>query len=116
MESTMTNNIEKALEEVIKEIKESKEYQSCLELKSRMQKNEDLKIKIEEIKNLQKKYVRTDFEDKNIAQELRKKEEELNEIPIFVEYNRNLEEVNKKIELVKEELNDYFNQKFNILK
>ena len=44
MESTMTNNIEKALEEVIKEIKESKEYQSCLELKSRMQKNEDLKI------------------------------------------------------------------------
>ena len=43
MESTMTNNIEKALEEVIKEIKESKEYQSCLELKSRMQKNEDLK-------------------------------------------------------------------------
>lgn len=81
-----------------------------------MQKNEDLKIKIEEIKNLQKKYVRTDFEDKNIAQELRKKEEALNEIPIFVEYNRNLEEVNKKIELVKEELNDYFNQKFNILK
>ena len=100
MESTMTNNIEKALEEVIKEIKESKEYQSCLELKSRMQKNEDLKIKIEEIKNLQKKYVRTDFEDKNIAQELRKKEEELN----------------KTIELVTEELNDYFNQKFNILK
>ena len=43
MENIMTSDIEKALEEVIKEIKESKEYQSCLELKSRMQKRRDKK-------------------------------------------------------------------------
>ena len=36
------------------------------------------------------------------------KEQELNEIPIYAEYSNNLEVVNNMINLVKDELNDYF--------
>lgn len=44
---------------------------------------------------------------------LEEKLEALNEIPLFVTYNQNLEVVNQKLQMIQEEFNDYFDSKLN---
>ena len=97
----------KALEDVIKCITMSDEYRKCIELKDKMSKNEELINLIEQVKNKQKEYVRSNY-DESIKIELKLLEDKLNEIPIYVVYMQNLEVVNEKINLVKDELNQYF--------
>ena len=101
-----------ALEEVILCITNSLEYQKCLTIKEKMGKNEELMSMIRKVKELQKKYVKSHY-DENIKKELDDLESQLNEIPIYVVYLQNLEIVNEKIEYVKDSLNDYFYQLFN---
>lgn len=100
-----------ALNEVINTIINSDDYKKCIELKNTMSSNEELVSLIEKIKKLQKKYVNTN--DQEILVELEKLEEELNNIPIYVIYMQYLEEVNEKIEFVKDELNNYFYEVLN---
>lgn len=97
----------KALDEVIKCITMSDEYKKCIELKDKMSKNEELINLIEQVKCKQKQYVKSNF-DESIKDELKLLEDRLNEIPIYVIYMQNLEIVNEKINLVKDELNQYF--------
>ena len=102
----------KSLEEVINEIKNSSEYQEVLDIKEKMNENEELVELIEKVKELQKKYVRTNF-DSNIKEELDRVENKLNEIPIYNIYLEKLESVNNKINYVKDSLNDYFDKLLN---
>ena len=83
-----------------------------ISLKEKMEKNIDLKNKINKIKNLQKKYIRSGY-DSSIKSELDKLNEELFNIPIYKIYLDNLEVVNQKIDYVKDSLNDYFYKLFN---
>ncbi len=107
----LNKEIEKNLDDIINYITSSKEYIKCIEIKNKMKDNKKIQKLIEEIKTLQKKYIRENNPD--IKKELESKEKELNEIPIYVEYNNNLEVVNSMINLVKDELNDYFYNKLN---
>ncbi len=107
----LSKEAEQKLDDIINYIINTKEYINCISIKEKMDKNESLKKKINEIKSLQKKYIRTN--DEKIREELKLKESELNKIPIYVEYNNNLEVVNEMINLVKDELNDYFYNKLN---
>jgi len=116
MERPMSDEIERALNEVIAEIRESSEYQKCIELKEQMNKNSLLMKWMDEIKEKQKKYVKSNFKDKKQEQELIDLEKRIREVPLFVEYNETLERVNEMIDTVKEQLNDYFQEVFNILK
>lgn len=100
-----------ALNEVINIIVNSDDYKKCIELKNTMSSNEELVSLIEKIKKLQKKYVNTN--DQEILVELKKLEEELNNVPIYVIYMQYLEKVNEKIEFVKDELNNYFYEVLN---
>ena len=102
----------KSLEEVINEIKNSSEYKEVLDIKEKMNENEELVELIEKVKELQKKYVRTNF-DSNIKEELDRVENKLNEIPIYNIYLEKLESVNNKINYVKDSLNDYFDNLLN---
>ena len=97
----------KAIDEVTQCIVHSVEYQKCLKIKEQMSKNEELITMIQKIKILQKKYIRSHYDD-SIKQELKHLEQELNQIPIYVIYLQNLDIVNQKIEYVKDSLNDYF--------
>lgn len=97
----------RALDEVIKCITMSNEYKKCIELKDKMSKNEELINLIEQVKSKQKQYIKSNF-DEAIKVELKLLEDRLNEIPIYVIYMQNLEIVNEKINLVKDELNRYF--------
>ena len=102
----------KNLDEVISCVKDSKEYQTCIELKKQMDSNEEVTDLVEKTKNLQKKYVRSNY-DSSVKCELERLEEQLNQIPIYSVYNQNLEKVNEMIEYVKDTLNDYFYQLLN---
>ncbi len=102
----MVKLMNKAIDEVINTIINSSDYKSCVEVKEKMSSNEELVSLINKIKSLQKKYVNTD--DENILKELNKLEEELNSIPIYVIYMQHLEKVNEMINLVNDELNNYF--------
>ncbi len=115
MESFMDDNVFLALLEVIEVIKRSECYQTCIRLKEQMRKNNELLALIEEIKTLQKLYVKSEFQDDKISFLLKTKEKVLEGIPLYVEYNRNLEEVNQMIEEIKDELNSYFLQQVNFL-
>ncbi len=107
----LNNEVSEKLDLVIRCITDSLEYKKCIDIKKQMKSNELLLSKIEEVKKLQKKYIRTN--SREVKEELDNKLLELNSIPIYVEYNNYLELVNEKINIVKEELNNYFNNKLN---
>ena len=107
-------NLNKSIDELVNTIINSKEYKNVVQIKEKMNNNKGLISLITEVKNLQKKYIKRNYDEK-IKQELEKKEEELNNIPIYSVYNENLKVVNEMISLITDELNNYFYEKLNNL-
>ena len=105
-------NLYNALDDVIKCIMESQEYKNCLQLKQQMEDNNEIKELIDEIKKVQKKYVKSNY-DEEVFKELDLLRQKLSEIPIYNIYNNNLTKVNNMINYVKDSLNDYFYNLFN---
>lgn len=103
--------MDKALDDVIKCIISCNDYKKCRELKEKMQTNEDIKIRVEQIKKLQKEYIKSN--DETIKLKLEALEKELMEIPLYAVYMQHLYKVNDMINLVKDELNDYFYKLLN---
>ena len=103
--------LNKSLDEVVNCIKNSKEYNKCIELKEKMDTNSEINSLVKEIKLKQKKYIKSN--DPNILEELKILEDKLNNIPIYHIYLDNLEVVNNMINYVKDELNDYFDNLLN---
>ena len=103
--------LNKSLDEVVDCIKNSKEYKKCIELKEKMDSNEEVNSLVKEIKTKQKEYIKSN--DPNILSELKSLENSLNSIPIYHVYTINLEKVNEMINYVKDELNDYFQELLN---
>lgn len=102
----MEKKLSKAVSEVVASITESNEFKECIRLKEKMNESSEIKELVDSIKKLQKKFVRTGDED--VQRELERLQERLESIPLYDSYQKKLEEVNKKIDFVKEELNDYF--------
>ena len=102
----------KALDEVITSIKDSKEYTEVLEIKKQMEENKELMDLIDKVKDLQKKYVKKNYDSK-IKEELDEVEDKLNSIPIYNIYLEKLKLVNEKIDYVKDSLNEYFDDLLN---
>ena len=99
------------LNKVIDYIINSDSYKKCLELRDKMSKNSEIMSLIDEIKSLQKKYMKSKSQD--IKKELDEKTDNLLNIPIYYKYNQKLEEVNNMISYVEDELNDYFERVVN---
>ena len=76
-----------------------------------MSENTELTDLIEEVKSLQKEYIKTNSTD--IKKKLDEKTSKLEEYPIYNSYNKYLEEVNHMISYVNDELNDYFDKVIN---
>lgn len=106
------SKLDDSIDELISEIKNSKEYRQCILLKQQMNDNKELMELINTVKKLQKQYIKSDFSS-DIKKQLDLIEEELNQIPIYIIYNDNLKEVNRNIDIMKDYLNDYFNNKMN---
>lgn len=114
MENYLNSNTIKALEKLINYIKESKDYKECLKLKKVISENKELTKLINEVRVSQKKYVRSNFkeEEKKLMDE---KLNFLNTNKTYTLYLYYLNNVNNMIELIKDELNDYFYKVTNIL-
>ena len=97
---------------IINFITESDEYKNCIRLKKKMSSNREICDLTNKVKLLQKKYVRSGYDDA-IKKELDSTLEILENIPIYVIYNQNLEIVNSMISTVNDEVNAYFFDKFN---
>ena len=95
------------LNKIIEYIKNTEAYKNCIDLRKQMNKNTELIKLIEEIKSLQKEYIKSNF-DKTIKTKLDEKNDLLDKYPIYNSYNKYLEEVNQMINYVNDELNDYF--------
>lgn len=100
------------IDDIVQYIKNSSEYKKCILLKEQMNDNDEIKFIVDEIKTLQKKYIRSNYDDK-IKKELDKKNEILSNIPIYNVYNQSLDAVNAMIDYVRNRLNDYFEQLTN---
>lgn len=109
----MNKDIEKNLDEIIDFIKSQEEYKRCISLKKKMKENNELTSLIEDIKSKQKEYIRSN-RDLNKEKELEELNKKLEEFPIYLEYNNNLKIINEEIELLKERLNNYFTSIINI--
>ena len=101
------------LDELINYIKSTKEYEKCIELKNKMMSNSDINKLMNDIRTIQKKYIRSNY-DSSVKEELDKLNEELNNIPIYIIYCENLKAVNEMINYVNDELSDYFYEIFNL--
>lgn len=108
----LNNNQKEKLDEIINYIVNSREYRDCITMKEQMKNNQKVTNLVKEVKKIQKQYIKSNYQE-DIKIELEEKKEELNLIPIYKEYNLNLIKVNRMINLVKEELNDYFYKKLN---
>ncbi len=104
--------MEKELDNIVKYITNSDEYKRVILLKDKMKSNELVSNLVNEIKLLQMDYVNSEF-DLEIKNRLDGLNNELNLIPIYIEYNNSLDVVNEMIELVKSSLNSYFDNVFN---
>ena len=102
----------KSLDEIVSYIKDTKEYQKCVSLKEKMDQNEEIKSLIEEIKRKQKEFVKSPSQE--IEDQLKRLNHQLESIPIYDTYQKNLEKVNEKIDYVRDSLNDYFDDLFNM--
>lgn len=104
-------SVNNKVDELIDYIKNTSDYKMCLKLKSQMNDNKELIELINEIKKLQKKYIRSNYDD-SLKKELDEKNEKLLNIPLYVVYNQHLSRVNEMIDYVKDSLNEYF---YNLL-
>ena len=104
-------NVASSVEELVSYIKSTKEYQMCISLKEKMKDNLEIEELVQNIKLLQKKYIRSEYRE-DVKKELDECTERLNSIPIYSTYLENLEKVNEMINYVKETLNDYFTSLF----
>ncbi len=99
------------LNKIIDYITNTDSYKNTIKLREQMSHNTELNNLIEEVKSLQKKYIKNNNE--SIKKELDDKINTLNSYPIYNSYNKYLEEVNQMISYVNDELNDYFNKVIN---
>ena len=103
----MNKNIEKATDDLVKYIKDQKEYKRCIHLKKIMKDDLELMQLIDKVKKAQKEYIKSGY-DKNKLEKLDALNKELEKYPIYFDYNNNLKIINDKINTLVTEINEYF--------
>ena len=109
----MEKLVNKELDDLVFYIKNTSSYKNCILIKEKMNKNKELCQIISKIKTLQKKYVKSDYNDDSLYDEINRLKKKLNSIPIYSEYMMNLKEVNEMIDFVRDSINTYFDKLLN---
>ena len=104
--------VNKSLEEVVDFVKSSKEYKKCILLKKQMDSNEEVLQLIRKVKNCQKNYVKSNY-DESLKKDYEALVNTLKSIPVYSVYMQNLEVVNYMIDYIRDFLNDYFYRLLN---
>ena len=109
MVNQLNKEILEKVDELVKEIEDSPDYQKYLLLKDKISKNKELMELINKVRVLQKDYVH----HLTKKEELDKLVDELNSNPLYREYNNTLYEINNTYAIIESKLNKYFQDKLN---
>lgn len=112
----MNDKILSEVDKIIDFIKESNEYKDYLYLEDKLSKNEKVNTLIKEIKKLQKELVKLELkkeETKSLEEKINNNLEELNKIPVYVEFIKKQEYLNNLYQDIKTRLDEYFYNKLN---
>ena len=114
MEKLVSNEeiLDKALE-LVKEIKNDKEYREYVTLRNKIKSNEEIMKIIENIKTLQKQYIKSAYLDDEIKVKLDKELSELEDIPLYKEYLLKEKKINNILTTIKEGINVSFENILN---
>ncbi len=107
----LTKEEKESLNNIITYIKESNDYKKLMYYKDKIKDNKKLLNLIKKVKDLQKEYIRN--KDSKVKEELETKVEELNTYNDFTLYNYYLNKVNGSLDLIKNKINNYFDNLFN---
>ena len=114
MEKLVSNEeIEEKALELVKAIKEEKDYNEYIELRKKIKSNKDIMEKIDKVKTLQKSYVNSTYLDNNIKQELDNELSRLESIPLYKEYIIKEKKINNILINIREGLNIIFEDILN---
>ena len=109
--------IETKIDELFETIKNSKEYKAYQNIGEVLNNNEEINSLVNEIKQLQKKSVRLEeegnLEYKEVDKIIEAKVNTLNNIPIYQEYLRRMEEFNDIIASSRNNIEQYINNNIN---
>ena len=109
----MNKDINDKLDEIIEFIKNTDSYKNYLKAKDILEKRDDLKKIIENIKRLQKEIIKNSCNKKELETKLNKNIELLESDITYCEYNKYLSEVNNMLAILETKLNKYFEDIFN---
>ncbi len=105
----MNKEILNKIDEIINLIEDSSVYQKYLTLQREIEKNDELVKLINKVKVLQKDVVH----HLTSKEELNKVMDELNNHPLYREYNNTLSELNNTYAIIENSINHYFQDKLN---
>ena len=105
----MNKEITNKIDEIIKEIETSEVYKKYLLLQEKISNNKELMELINKVKVMQKDVIHK----KKDKEELDKLMDELNNHPLYREYNNTLSEINNTYGIIESSLNNYFNKIMN---
>lgn len=103
-------NIKDKFDDIVKEIEISYNYQKYLELKKKMLDNDKINKLIAEIKVLQKSLVKKEYNKDDFSyeeEEINKRLDELNSIPLYIEFSKYQSLVDEELVLIKDKINNY---------
>ena len=112
----MNNKILNEVDNIVSFIKESDTYKDYIFLKEKLSNNETAMSLINEIKTIQKQLVKKEVNNediKDLDNLIKEKEEELNKIPLYIEYINKQEQLNDLYQDIKQRLDDYFYNQLN---
>ena len=114
MDKLVSNDeiLEKA-KKLVNSIKEDKKYKEYLDLRKKIESNDEIKKRMEKVKSLQKKYVKSAYLDTNIERELKKELNILESIPLYNSYINKEKEINNIFISIREGLNILFDDILN---
>lgn len=114
MEKLVSNEeIKNKAQKLVDAIKEDKNYKEYMYLRKELKDDEDIMIKIEQIKKLQKEYVKKAYIDKDIELKLEKLNKELEQEKLYKDYLDKEKEINNILININEGLNVMFNNILN---
>ena len=109
----LNKDIESKVDNIINYIKNTESYKNYLKSKELLDKRDDLKELICDIKKLQKNIVKNPHDKKELQKELDRKVKILEEDFVYNEYTNSLSEVNNMLAILENKLNKYFDDVFN---
>ena len=101
------------VDELIDLLKSNEDYQRYIYLSNEMKKNNTIMSIIKDIKKLEQQRVNLEYkkeDNKDIEKEIDSKKNELNEYPIYVEYNYLKEDLNNTFQSIRSILENNINE------